>query len=107
VAAESTFPGVYIEERPGGVRPIGGVSTCATASIGFTLKGPVDQAVRVASLADFERSFADIPLTGAVPQALRQYFQHGGTEAWVVRAASGSPSASLALLLYQPIDGSP
>jgi uncharacterized protein len=106
-SAEPTYPGVYIEERPGGVRTVGGVSTCATASIGFTLKGPINEAVRVASLADFERSFADVPLNGAIPQALRQYFDRGGTEAWVVRTASGSPSASLALLLYQPVDPSP
>jgi uncharacterized protein len=107
VSAERTHPGVYIEESPGGVRTVGGVSTCATASIGFTLEGRVNEAVHVASLADFERSFADIPLDGAVPQALRQYFLRGGTTAWVVRAASGSPQASLALLLYQPIDESP
>lgn len=107
MAGESSFPGVYIEESPGGVRTIGGVSTCAAAAIGFTLKGPLNAAVRVASLADFERSFADIPPDGAVVQALQRYFDRGGSEAWVVRAASGSPHASLALLLYQPIDESP
>lgn len=67
----------------------------------------MNEAVRVASLADFERSFADIPLDGAVPQALQQYFHRGGSEVWVVHAASGSSHASLALLLYQPIDESP
>lgn len=85
---------------------MGGVSTCATAAVGFTLKGPLNHAVHVASFADFERHFGDVPLNNPIPQALQQYFLRGGREAWVVRTASGSPSASLALLLYQPIDRS-
>jgi hypothetical protein len=82
---------------------VGGVSTCATAAVGFTLKGPLNHAVQVASFADFERHFGDVPADSGIPQALTQYFHRGGKQAWVVRTASGSPSASLALLLYQPI----
>ena len=40
--AELTFPGVYIEELPSGVRPIIGVSTSTTAFVGRARKGPVD-----------------------------------------------------------------
>jgi hypothetical protein len=68
---------VYIEESPGGGRTIGGVSTCAAASIGFTLKGPIDEAVHVSSFADFERHFADVPPKSAIAQALEHYFLHG------------------------------
>ena len=78
-----------------------GVSTCATAVVGFKLTGPLNHAVHVASLADFTRHFGDVPTDSAIPQALERYFHRGGTEAWVVRTASGSPSESLALLLYQ------
>jgi phage tail sheath protein FI len=106
-SAEPTYPGVYIEESPGGVRTAGGVTTCATASAGFTLKGPLNYAVHVTSFADFERHFGDVSADSAIPQALQQFFHQGGTEAWVVRTATGSPSASLALLLYQPIDQFP
>lgn len=105
-APEPTYPGVYIEESPGGVRTIGGVSTCTTVSAGFTLNGPLDQAVHVASFADFERHFGDVPLDSAIRQALEHFFERGGTQAWVVRTASRSPSASLALLLSQPLDES-
>jgi hypothetical protein len=81
-----------------------GVATsCATVAVGFELKGPLNHAVRVASLADFRRHFGDVPANSAIPQALERYFHRGGTEAWVVRTASGSPSESLALLLYQGI----
>jgi Bacteriophage tail sheath protein len=82
------------------------VSTCATAAVGFTLKGPLNQAVHVASFTDFMRHFGDVPTNSAIPQALQQYFHRGGRDAWVIRTASGSPAASLALLLYQPINDS-
>jgi Bacteriophage tail sheath protein len=102
-SGEPTYPGVYVEETRYAARPIPGVSTCGTTSAGFRLEGPLDQAVRVSSFADFERHFGDVPLDTAIAQALEQFFKRGGTHAWVVRAATGSPSASLALLLAQPI----
>jgi hypothetical protein len=78
-------------------------TSCATVVVGFKLKSPLNHAVRVASLADFMRHFGDVPADSAIPQALERSFHRGGTEAWVVRTASGSPSESLALLLYQEI----
>ena len=41
-----TYPGVYIEEIPSGVRTITGVATSITAFIGYTAQGPVDKAVQ-------------------------------------------------------------
>ena len=37
-----SFPGVYIEEVPSGVRTITGVATSITAFVGRALRGPVD-----------------------------------------------------------------
>ena len=44
-----TFPGVYIEEVPSGVRTITGVATSIAAFVGFTARGPVDRAVRIST----------------------------------------------------------
>src|SRR4051812_50146402 len=52
-----TYPGVYVEEIPSGVRPITGVATSITAFVGRALRGPVDQAVTITSYGDFERIF--------------------------------------------------
>ena len=41
--ATLTYPGVYIEEIPSGVRTITGVATSITAFIGRALRGPVRQ----------------------------------------------------------------
>jgi len=52
-----TYPGVYVEEIPGGVRTITGVSTSVTAFIGFTARGPINVPTRLFSFGDFERQF--------------------------------------------------
>ena len=56
----ATYPGVYIEEIPSGVRTITGVATSITAFIGKALRGPTDQADHdhTASV-NFERIFGE------------------------------------------------
>lgn len=78
--AALTYPGVYIEELPGGVRTITGVATSITAFIGSALRGPTDQPVRVQSFAEFERAFGG--LRGQHPgYAVAQFFLNGGGDA--------------------------
>jgi phage tail sheath protein FI len=48
-----TYPGVYIEEIPSGVRTITGVATSITAFVGRTLRGPTDEAILSGSLAGY------------------------------------------------------
>lgn len=55
-----TFPGVYIEELPSGVRTITGVATSITAFVGWAPKGPTDRAELVLSWADYERKFGGL-----------------------------------------------
>jgi Bacteriophage tail sheath protein len=101
MSAEPTYPGVYIEEFPSGVRTIPGVSTCATGFAGFILREPLKEAVHVFGVADFERSFGDIGAANQLGSALEHYFLHGGRDAWVVRTApSAGEMSSLAVLLH-------
>ena len=55
-----TYPGVYIEEIPSGVRTISGVSTSITAFVGYTSRGLDNRATRIFSFADFEREFGGL-----------------------------------------------
>jgi phage tail sheath protein FI len=80
-----TYPGVYIEEIPSGVRTITGVATAITAFIGRALRGPVDQPVRIQSFADFERRFGGLSLDSPMSYAVQQFFLNGGTDAVIVR----------------------
>jgi len=47
-------PSVYIEEIPGGVKPMAGVGTSIAAFISFFNKGPVNKAVHVVNMSEFE-----------------------------------------------------
>ncbi len=83
----STYPGVYVEETPSGVRTITGVTTSVTAFIGAAKRGPVNKAVRVRSVADFERRFGGLVANLELGYAVRLFFLNGGSDSWVVRIA--------------------
>ena len=80
-----TFPGVYIEEIPSGVRTIVGVSTSDTAFVDFFRRGPINRAVRITSFADFERVFGGLVARSEASYGLQQFYLNGGSIAWVVR----------------------
>jgi len=83
-----SFPGVYVEEIPSGMKAISGVATSVTAFIGPARRGPVNRAVRVLSLAEFEGRFGGLSAAHETGYAVRQFFLNGGREAWVVRVAA-------------------
>ena len=92
-----TYPGVYIEEIPSGVRTIAGVGTSITAFVGYTARGPLNQAVRVLSFADFERTFGGLHRDSEVGYAIQQFFANGGSDSYVVRVATGATGARVTL----------
>ena len=55
-----TYPGVYIEEIPSGVRTIVGVATSITAFIGRAARGPADESTTINNFGDFERIFGGL-----------------------------------------------
>jgi uncharacterized protein len=80
-----TFPGVYIEEVPSGVRTITGVATSITAFLGRALRGPVNTPVIINSNADFQRVFGGLWLNSTLGYAVSDFFLNGGSQAIVVR----------------------
>ena len=94
-----TFPGVYIEEVPSGVRPITGVATSITAFIGRALRGPVDQAIVITSYGDFERIYGGLWLDSNLGYAVSDFYRNGGTTAIIVRVhkTAANDVATLAL----------
>ncbi len=92
-----TYPGVYLEEIPSGVRTITGVSTSVTAFVGSARRGPINEAVRLLSYSDFERKFGGLTADSEMSYAVRQFFLNGGGEAWVVRLAKNAGAATQVL----------
>ena len=80
-----TFPGVYVEEIPSGVRTITGVATSITAFLGRALRGPVDTPLVINSNADFQRVFGGLWLDSTLGYAVSDFFLNGGSQAIVVR----------------------
>jgi uncharacterized protein len=82
-----TYPGVYIQEIPGGSRTITGVATSITAFVGTARRGPVDDPVRIAGFGDFERTFGGLWRDSGLGYAVRDFFTNGGSDAIIVRVA--------------------
>ena len=80
-----TFPGVYIEEVPSGVRTITGVATSITAFVGYAIRGPVNEPTTVQSFREFTRRFGGLSATSTMSYAVQQYFLNGGRDALIVR----------------------
>src|SRR5262249_7423073 len=89
-----TYPGVYVEEIPSGVRTIVGVATSITAFIGRAARGPTNTAVTINSFGDFEKQFGGLWVESSLGFAVRDFFLNGGSQAVIVR-------------LYHPDPGSP
>lgn len=80
-----SYPGVYIEEVPSGVRTITGVATSITAFLGRAVRGPVNEATTITSYADFERTFGGLNSDSPMSFAVRDFFRNGGGNAVIVR----------------------
>lgn len=86
--AQVSYPGVYIQEVPSGVHTITSVSTSVTAFIDFFKEGPMNQAVQIFGMTDFERIFGGLDDRSEASYAVSQFFLNGGGEAYVIRVAS-------------------
>lgn len=111
--ATVTYPGVYIEEIPSGVRTITGVSTSTTAFVGRARKGPVDTPVEIHGFGEFDSLFGGLWDASPMSFAVQQYFLNGGQTAVIVRVANGAaatrfsvPGAAGNLLLDASSPGS-
>jgi phage tail sheath protein FI len=92
--ASLTYPGVYIEEVPSGVHTITGVSTSDTAFVDFFPRGPVNEATRITSFADFERVFGGLDSRSEASYAIQQFYLNGGSIAWVVRVLASNAATA-------------
>ena len=85
-----TFPGVYVQEIPSGVRTITGVSTSTAMFIGMTKRGRMRVATRVLSLADYDRGFSADTTISETTDQVRQFFLNGGRTAFIMRIADAT-----------------
>ena len=92
-----TYPGVYIQEVPSGVRTITAVSTSIAAFFGRTSKGSINRATRILSLLDYERTFGEPFAKSKLAKNVELFFNNGGTDCYVVRLAKNPVKAKVTL----------
>src|SRR5829696_4338962 len=85
-----SYPGVYVEEIPSGVRTITGVATSITVFVGWAAKGPTDRAERVLSWNDYERKFGGLDKRSLLGYSVYHFFNNGGSDAYIIRLAKVS-----------------
>ncbi len=100
-----TYPGVYIEEIPSGVRTITGVSTSVAMFIGRAKSGPLFESIQCLNAEDFNRNFTFQHAGTDLPRAVKLFFMNGGKKSYVMRIADSS--AAPATLTLHNEAGSP
>lgn len=93
-----SYPGVYVQEVPSGVRTITGVSTSIAMFVGMTARGILNAPTRVLSFAEYQRTFGDDMVISEMTEQVLQFFQNGGREAFVTRIANNAKESAVTLL---------
>jgi phage tail sheath protein FI len=99
-------PGVYVEETSFRTATIEGVSTSTAAFVGPTRYGPIQGTPTLLTcLADFEAIYGSIdpllfedqggiPMVNYVAQAVRSFFDNGGSSLYISRAWQADPAST-------------
>jgi phage tail sheath protein FI len=97
-----SYPGVYVEEIPSGVRTITGVATSIAAFVGWAPKGLTDKAQLVLSWPDFYRQLGGLDARSKLGYAVSQFFMNGGQQAYIIRLAATDAAAGTLTLGTAP-----
>jgi len=92
-----SYPGVYVQEVPSGVRTIVGVGTSTGMFIGTAKKGPINRPVRCTSYTDYARTYGEDVSGGQMVRYVKLFFLNGGTDCYVMRIADGELQAQIVL----------
>src|SRR5215471_9393352 len=92
-----TYPGVYVQEVPSGVRTIVGVSTSIGMFIGRAKTGQMNVPVQCLSYEDYVRAFSDADAGGDMMRAVKLFFTNGGSQCYAMRIAKGAMQSSVTL----------
>jgi phage tail sheath protein FI len=105
---EYLAPAVYVEETSFRAKSIEGVSTSTTGFVGPTRKGPSTGTPElITSFGDFERiygGFQNLQFSGGesinyIANAVKNYFDNGGSRLFVARVETGGVAAATALIV--------
>ncbi len=94
---QTSYPGVYVQEVPSGVRTIAGVSTSVAVFIGHAASGPVYEPVLCLNYTDFQRTFTSDTTPGDLARSVKLFFLNGGTRCYIMRLANTAVVATVTI----------
>jgi phage tail sheath protein FI len=89
-----SYPGVYVQEVAGGVRPVDTASTSTAAFVGLSEMGPDTGVGLVTNWTDFQRVYGYFIPDSYLAHGVFQYFSNGGRQCYIVRVTR--PDAAVA-----------
>jgi phage tail sheath protein FI len=89
--------GVELAVQSGAAHAIARVSTATAAFVGRALKGPVNQPVLINSFAEFQHHFGGLWQPSTLSYAVEQFFENGGSKAYIVRVVNGARPPTITL----------
>lgn len=92
-----TYPGVYVQEIPSGVRTIAGVSTSVALIVGRATQGALNTPLQCLNYSDYERALSSDSTLGEMSHQVKLFFSNGGSQCYVMRIANGASAASVTL----------
>src|SRR5436309_8697439 len=92
-----SYPGVYVQEIPSGVRTIVGVGTSIAMFVGRARSGEMNVPLLCLSYEDFVRGFGEDEARSDLRRAVKLFFMNGGTQCYVMRIANGAVSSAVVL----------
>jgi len=96
--ADRILPGIYNEELDSGPRPINSVAAGVIGIVGSSPYGPVDEAVKVGSYAEFERVYGKMETNYDLAPQIDIAFKQGAQSIRACRVVgSGAVKASLVI----------
>jgi Bacteriophage tail sheath protein len=93
-------PGVYIERLDQNPHRIGLRRTDIAGFVGVAVRGPLHRPVKIESLRQFTSVFGPLTRTAYLAWAVSGFFENGGRECWVVRAADPLQARAARIRLF-------
>ncbi|MBL4789034.1 MAG: phage tail sheath family protein [Kordiimonadaceae bacterium] len=88
MTVQLTYPGVYVEPIISPAPGDQGVATSITTFVGRTMMGQVNEPILLTNYGDYERYFGGLDQDSTISYSVQQFFNNGGTQAYVVRCFS-------------------
>ena len=87
--------GITVTEIAAMDQPIDVSPESTAAFVGRALRGPLNTPVLIKSFGEFRRRFGDVWTRSSLGPSVRQFFDHGGMQLYVVRVANNARGAMI------------